>query len=283
MKKKILSILLLLALVVGITGCGKKVELKDIVKKINNCETVKTYESYDYKVVASESDDKLTISGTMGEDKTTLEFKLDGNILSNESISNDNLMLALLVIDGVGQAHGYNDGQLSKNLNTFTEELKKYTLEKEGFEIVIGDESTSIKMDISKKVPLIDMNNYYLKTDDLDMISQIIAENTNGNQSGISGNIAYDIFIGDEESTIQIGQEKKLSDSAYKSILSALEVMYGKETAKHFQEIYPKFVSGKKTVEAFTIETNYKVEDQDESMFKDTKVVLVTINNEIIK
>ena len=283
MKKKVLSILLLLAFIVGITGCGKKVELKEIAEKVNNSETAKSYKEYGYEIVANEVEDKLTIVANMAENKSTLEFKLNGDILSNENIPNTDLMLALLVIDGVGQVNGYKAGELAQNVNTFSEEVKKYTLEKEGLEVAIGGESTSIKMDLSKKIPLIDMNKFYLKADNFDNISRIIADNENGNQSGKEGNLVYDVFVGDEESTIQIGQEEKLSDSAYKSILSALEVMYGKEVSDHFKEIYPKFLSEKTTIEAFTIDPNYVVENQDESIFKNLKVVLVTINNNDLK
>ena len=283
MKKKILSILLLLFLVIGTTACKKKNTLDNIVEKFNNCETVKTYKEYGYDIKASSTKDTLTITSNIGETKSKVEFKLKGNILSNENISNGNLMATLILIDSIGQTYGYNDGDLSKNLNAFSNEIKKYTLDKEGLEIILGEEKTSLKIDISKKIPLISMDKFYLTIDDFDIISKIIADKENGNQTGKAGNIAYDIFVGDEESTIQIGQDEKLSNSAYKSIISALKVMYGEDIAKHFQEIYPKFVDGKKTVEAFTIETNYNVEDQDESVFKDTKVVLVTINNNNLK
>ena len=281
MKKKVLNVLLLLVLTFGVIACGKTVTLDNIVKKFNDSETVKAYKNYGYELSASTTKDVLTISSTVGEDKSTVKFKLEGNVLSNENLSNEDLMLALILIDSVGQTYGYKDGELAKNMNTFSDEIKKYTLDKEGFELVIGDEDSSIKIDISKKIPLISMDKFYLTTDDFDIISQIIADNENGNQSGKNGNIAYDVFVGDAESTIQIGQTEKLSDSAYKSIISALEVMYGKNVANHFQEVYPKFIEGKTTIERFTIETDYKIEDQDESIFKDTKVVLVTINNNL--
>lgn len=283
MKKKILSILLLLVFVMGVTACRKNNRLDKIVKKFNNCETVKSYKDYGYDLKASSTKDKLVISSTIGETETKVEFNLEGNILSNENLSNNDIMQTLILIDSIGQTYGYKEGQLSQNINAFPDEIGKYTLDKEGFEFVIDDEKISLKIDISKKIPLIDMDKFYLTTDKLDIISQIIADKKNGNQSGKIGNIAYDVFIGDEENTIKIGQDEKLSDSAYKSILTALEVMYGEDVSKHFQEIYPKFVDGKKTVEAFTIETNYKFEDQDESAFKDTKVVLVTIDNNNLK
>ena len=283
MKKKILGVLLLLVFVIGVTACGGNSSLDKIVKKFNNCETVKSYKEYGYELIATSTKDTLTISSKMDENKTKVEFKLEGNILSNENLSNDELMFALLLIDSIGQTYGYKDGQLAQNMNAFPDEIQKYTLDKEGIEFKISGEKTSLKIDISKKIPLIDMNKFYLTTDDFDMISEFISDNENGNQSGKRGNIAYDVFLGDEESTITIGQDDKLSDSAYKSIISALEVMYGEDIAKHFQELYPEFVDGKKTVEAFTVEKGYKPEDKDDSVFKDTEVVLVTINNNKLK
>ena len=281
--KKMLITLLAFVMLFSLTACGSNSKLDEIADKINNCESVKNYKEYGYEIKASTSKDTLTITSKSDDTNSSVEFKLDGDILSNENLSVDDLLAALLLINGVGQTYGYKDGELSQNINTFSDDFKNYTLEKEGLELVIDDEKVSLKMDLSKKVPLIDMNKFYLKVDDFDILSQILADSEHGNQSGKSGNIAYDVFVGEEESTIQIGQDEKLSDSAYKSILSALEVMYGKEVANHFQELYPNFVSGKKTVEAFTIEKDYKMEDQDDSMFKDTEIVLITINNEQVK
>ena len=278
MKKKLLGLALLL-MIICITGCGKNSKLDAIANKINNSESVKNYKEYGYEIKATTTKDTLTVESKMQNDKSKVEFKLDGNVLSNANLTTNDLMAALLVINGVGQTYGYKDGELSQNINTFTDEVKKYTLDNEGLELIINDEIVSLKIDIDKKVPLIDMNTFYLKPSDIDMVSQFIKDNKNGNQSGKIGNIGYDIFVGDEESTIQIGQDEKLSDSAYKSIITALEVMYDEATAKHFQELYPEFVEGKKTVEKFTIEKDYKVEDQDNTVFKDTEVVLVTIKN----
>ena len=286
MKKSFMITSLVLVLVVGlcfVTGCSNSDKLKEIVENINNSETVKDYKEYGYEIKASNTDDTLTVTTKMESESSKVEFKLNGDILSNEKLSTDDLMAALLVLNGVGQTYGYEDGVLSQNINAFTDEFKNYTLAKEGLELVINDDNASLKIDITKKIPLIDMNNVYLKADDLDMISELVKDKETGNQNGKTGNIAYDIVIGKDESTIQIGQDEKLSDSAYKSILTALEVMYGEDTAKHFEELYPNFVDGKKTVKEFTIEKDYKPEDQDNSVFKDTEVVLVTINNKMLE
>ncbi|MBQ3307362.1 MAG: hypothetical protein IJG68_04115 [Bacilli bacterium] len=285
MKKKILKIILILIIMISVTGCGENSKLNEIAKKINNCESVKNYKEYGYDIKATATKDTLTVNSKMGDTKSKVDYKLNGNILSNENLSITDLMSTLLVLNGVGQTYGYKDGELSQNINAFTEDYKKYTLDKEGLELIMSDESdkVSIKIDISKKIPLIDINTFFLKSEDLDIIKDLVEEKKAGNQSGKSGNIAYDVFVTEEGSTIQIGQDDKLSDSAYQSILTALEVIYGENTANHFQEIYPEFKKEKISQDGFIIETDYKVEDQEESIFKDTEVVLVTIDNNSIK
>ena len=42
-------------------------------------------------------------------------------------------------------------------------------------------------------------------------------------------------------------------------------------------------VDGEKTVEAFTIEKDYKPEDQEDSIFNNTEIVLITIDNKKVK
>ena len=282
--KRVLYILVLFIFIAGLTGCfNKKVTLKDIAEKINNSETAKSYKDYGYEIKATVNGNELVITTKMADENSSVTYKLEGNILSNEKISYENVMTALLIVDSVGQAQGYKDGELAENLNAFPDEVSKYTVEKEGFEFKQTEYDYSLKIDISKKIPLIDMSNLYLKTDEFSMIKDIVAEKTNGNQSGKVAKIAYDVFVGDEESTITIGEREKLTTSAYKSILSALEVMYGTKAVDYFKEKYPEFKEGKTTIDGITIDTNHQVENKDETVFKDTKVVLVTINNKALK
>ena len=283
MKRNLFYLAILIILMVSVTGCSKNKQLEEIAKNINNCESVTNYKEYDYIIKAITKNDTLTIATTFNDKTSKVDFVLKDNILSNENLSNNDLMPALLVLNGVGQTYGYKDGELSNNINTFTEDFQKYSLDKDGLELIITDDNVSLKIDITKKIKLIDMSKFYLKDEDLDIISNLIIENKSGNQSGKIGNIAYDIFIDDSESSIQIGQDGKLSDSAYKSILSAIEVIYGKEASNKFQKLYPSFKDGKVSIEEFTIEKDYKIEDQNDSIFKDTEIVLVTINNKLKK
>ena len=282
MKRKILNIIGILLIAVCVTACGNNNKLKDIAKYFNESDTAKTYKEYGYDLNATVTKDTLTIESKVQDKKTTLTFKLNNNILSNDNIPNEDLLIALLVADSVGQKYGYKQGELAQNINAFPDKIREYTLDKEGFEFTFGD-TNSLKMDLSKKVPLIDINQFYLAPEYFDMIRETKKENETGTQNGKSANIAYNISLGTEKSTIEIGQDEQLGDSAYKTILSALEVMYGKQVANQFQKVYPKFLNEKTTVDAFIIDTNYKREDQESSIFKGTKEVLVTIDNSRLK
>ncbi len=282
MKRKILNIIGLLLIALCVTACGNNKKLTDIAKYFNESDTAKTYKEYGYDLKATVKEDTLTIERKVQDTKSTVVFKLKNNILSNDNILNEDLLTALLLVDSVGQKYGYKQGELSQNINAFPDKIREYTLEKEGMEFIFG-EKNSLKIDLSKKVPLIDINQFYLEPEFFDMIGEGKKENVNGNQNGKSANIAYDVTLGTEESTIEIGQDEKLGDSAYKTILSALEAMYGKKVANQFQKVYPRFLNEKTTVDAFTIDTNYKRENQDSSIFKDTKEVLVTVDNSKLK
>jgi hypothetical protein len=282
MKRKILNIIGILLIAVCVTACGNNNKLTDIAKYFNESDTAKTYKEYGYDLNATVTKDTLTIESKVQDKKTTLTFKLNNNILSNDNIPNEDLLIALLVADSVGQKYGYKQGELSQNINAFPDKIREYTLDKEGFEFTFGD-TNSLKIDLSKKVPLIDINQFYLAPEYFDMIRETKKENETGTQNGKSANIAYNISLGTEKSTIEIGQDEQLGDSAYKTILSALEVMYGKQVANQFQKVYPKFLNEKTTVDAFIIDTNYKREEQESSIFKGTKEVLVTIDNSRLK
>ena len=105
MNKKILGIILLLVLVMCTTACGNKSKLNKIVDNFNNSETVKSYKEYGYKINASSSKNSIIIDSEFEENKRQVEFKLDGNILSNENIPIEDLMTTLILVNAVGQTY----------------------------------------------------------------------------------------------------------------------------------------------------------------------------------
>lgn len=289
MKKKILVCLFAFILCFSLVGCGKKkVDLNKIADKINNSETAKQYKEYgiDLKATANKGEIVISMKSETLEMDSTSSYKLDGTIFTIDASNEESVAGLALLINGIGQVHGYKDGELMQNLNSFPEKIKSYTLTKEGFELIEKDDKITVKIDASKKIPLIDMSEFYLTTDEFDIISDIIDNNSTGNQSGISGSIYFNVEVRDDNSYIYMSEEEKITQSSYKSILSAIEVIYGKDVVEEFKKAYPELKDGVVEVGAFKVENNFDVaseyedeEDAKDSMFYGRKVLKVTVDN----
>ena len=282
MKKKILIFSLILVLAMSMTSVFAATHtLEEVVEKLNNCKSVESVKEYKYYYVASVNEknpNTLLITITTEEGKSEFSFALEDSILSNDSLSTNQLYATTMLIDAVGQVNGYEDGELFYTLNS--EVIRDYTIENEGIEIKDNGDYTSIKMDIDKKIPLVDLTDYYLKPDKFDFVKKIIDSNDVGNQTGKDLKMSYDVIVREEENEIYIGEENETTKSTYNSILSALEVLYGNKVVEHFKTIYPEFIEGTTNLDGFKIETNV---DTDEYIFNNAKVVLVTINNQFVK
>ena len=291
MKKKILlvSVLLFFALVILLQTnvFATNHTLEEITKTFNDSSSVKNYgELLGYEFLATTNEENpnvISITIKTSEGTSTVNFEKEGNILSNTHLVGNNVVTAYLLADSIGQVNGYKDGELLDNFNMFANEISNYTAENEGFEVKENDSSYSAKMDITKKVPLIDSSKFYLKPDDFDMIKEFVEEGTNGNQNGRKAKFAYNIELHDEENYIYIGEEDEVTDNTYKSILSALEVMYGDKVVEYFKSIYPEISEGITQLDGFTIENDLDIDLDEHPIYTGTKVVLVTIDNKYVK
>lgn len=287
MKKKILFIGIILVFILGIllqnNTFAATHTLEEIAEKFNNSSSVKSFKDfgYEYTAIINEQEPNIlyiTLTNPQNE-SSTISYELEGSILSYEHLVQDNIFSAMLLADSIGQVNGYKDGDLDYTLNS--EEIQNYTVEKEGFEIKENGSYYSVKMDINKKIPLVDLTDFYLKPEDFDIIKKIIDDKQPGNQTGKKLKMTYDLIVREDENNIYIGEEDETTDSTYKSILSAIEVMYGDKVVEYFKSIYPDFSEGNVTLDGFTIQTDVEIEE--DSMFGDSKVVLVTIDNEYVK
>ena len=291
MKKKILSISVLLFFML-VTLLQNKVvaathTLEEIAEIFNNSSSVNDYEElFESEFIASTDESEpnaisITIKTENGSSK--ISFEKEGNILSNTHLDDENLVAAFLLAESIGQANGYNDGELINNFNMFVDEVYNYTVENEGFEVKEDEGNYSVKMDITKKVPLIDVSEYYLKPEEFDFIKNIVDEGTTGNQTGRDSKFAYNLLVGEDENQIYIGEKDEITDSTYKSILSAIEVMYGEKAVEYFESIYPELSEGYMILDGFTIDYDTDIDLEEQPIFTGTKVVLVTIDNEYLK
>ena len=283
MKKKFLSIFIILTFIIvallQTNVFASTPKLEEIAEKFNNSSRVKSLEGSDYELAATVNEGNiLHIDIKNGKSLTGISYELNGNILSYEHLVDEHLLPTLILADSIGQVNGYKEGELYDTLSS--KEAANYTVEKEGFELKENGSYYSVKMDITKKVPLLDLSDFYLEPEEFDVVKKIIDDEEVGNQTGKNLKMSYDIIIGDKENSIYIGEKPETTESTYKSVLSAIEVIYGKKVVEHFESIYPDFTMGNATLDGFTVEIDV---DKEGEMFADSKVVLVTIDDEYIK
>lgn len=266
---------------------AKEIGLEDIVEVFNNSSSVKQYGNLlNVELLATideEKPDILKVTMTSEEESKTVSYQLKDNILSNTHLVDNQSITGALLADCIGQLHGYDDGELLNNFNMFADEIQEYTVENQGFEVNDKDSYVEIKIDITKKMPLIDESKFYLKPEEFDHIKSIIEDNEVGNQTGISGKLAYNVEIDDDEIRIYIGETDKLTESAYKSVLSALEVMFGSKAVEDFKEKYPSFDTGNLAFDGYTVETDYIIDAEQESIFANKEFVLLAIDKKYIQ
>lgn len=285
----VISIIFILMLALSIQNkvCAVSPTLGDIVEKFNNSKEVEKFKGYGFEMNAFyDADDANSLKIVLTKEgvSETITYELNGNVLSNTHLVESNLMTAYFLSDSIGQVNGYNDGKLLNNMNMFEDEFSKYTLEKEGLEIKEASNGYySAKMDITKKVPLIDESKFYLKPSDFDHAKDLIKNKENGNAQGKKAKLVYEISVDEDENYICIGEENKITQSTYNSILSALEVMYNKDVVEFFKAKYPKLDEGIYQLDGFDVEYDMPVDFEESPIYTNTKVVKVTINNKFIK
>ena len=195
---------------------AETITLSQIVTKFNNCSTVQEYKESGTTFTASSSDNKLNITITADTDdvdETTLEYTLDGTILTSE-FPDDVLsggVVAIILVDCIGQLQGYSDGQLIETL--MNADVENYTLENEGFEVKqLSGDNMQVKIDISKKMPLVEIteDDTYIQVSDLDDLKEFIIGDGSAQKS--KGNIAFHKDGYDDEAVIFVGEKGNLTE-----------------------------------------------------------------------
>ena len=273
--------------IIGVRAEESKIPtLEQIANKFNNSEIVKEYATYDIIWKAETKDNQIIITGKTEENSSSATYKLDGNILSTTASKEkafDVAVFTLALFDCIGQFHGYSEGELRPTLNSAI--ISQYTLEKEGL-LIKNDEDDNLiaKIDISKKIPLIDFSNVYIEVSDLQTIKSFLVGEGSAEKS--KGNIYFHKSNKDKKNILLIAEKNKLTENSYKSILSILEVMYnGNEITKYFKENYSS-ISENKEFEGFKIEIE-PVKTQFESTIipddSNYKFLRITIDTEELK
>lgn len=290
MKKKlfigVFGIFLMFFGIIGVKANESNIPtLEQIVDKFNNSEVVKEYAAYDIIWKAESKDNQIIITGKTDKDSSSATYKLDGNILSTKVSKEkafDVVVFTSALFDCIGQFHGYSEGELLPTLNS--ENVSQYTLEKEGLLIKNDEDDNFIaKIDISKKIPLVDFSDVYIEVADLQSIKEFLIGE--GSIEKSKGNIYFHKSGKGKEGdcTLVLAEKNKLTENSYKSILSILEVMYeGKKISEYFMNNYSN-ISDNKEFDGFKVEINPTKTEFETFIVPDNsgyKFLRISINSE---
>ncbi len=216
-------------------------------------------------------------NGQMGEE---VDFTLANNILSNTNLEDSQMIATIFLADAIGKIYGYNYGDVFKNIMLLREEyMNNVNLEEDGIEIrENNDGSYSFKIDISKKIQLQDLSDFYIKPSMI--IGRDDDENVTSNEMGNYVELAYRIYYNDDNTEIYVGEVTKLTNRAYKSIQSIIEALFSEDEVEYFTSKYPKFKEGLHQFDGFEIETNVNPKADDAALFDGMKVVKLVIEDD---
>ena len=210
--------------------------LQQIANSFNSSDTVKEFAKAKSYWTASADENTLTIKATANGSKDSATYTLNGTILSLTFTKDNSLFSAVsatILIDSIGHLHGYAYGDMFPTLNE-TEVISKYTLENEGLHMEkTSDGGGKIQIDISKKIPILDQSQIYIKPSDL------ISSTGQKFSSYSKGNLLFMKDTKDGNTVFIFAEEPKLTISTYKSILSVIEVYYGAKEAATLLLAYP--------------------------------------------
>jgi len=285
MLRKIFIILFIFIIAfASVNYANTTITLDQIASTFNNCSGVKEYADNNYILSSTADTNAINVSVVYNETTNNLKYTLEENILS-ASFSEDNILVGILIsnmlIDSIGQLHGYSDGELLPTLNT--DEILNYTVENEGVEFKVSDKSFEVKIDITKKIPLVDMSNVYIKVEHLEDLKEFIVGD--GSAQISKGNVLLWKGGFGNKATVLIGEKGTLTDNTYKSILSLLEVMFESDkTVDYFKENYSNISVGNKEFSGFKIENNPTKDDMEKTLFGDKyEFVRITIDKDLVK
>lgn len=276
-----LIFMLLLVYVVPVMAVNT-ITIEQVVEQYNNSETVKQQLTEANTSIASYQDNVLTIVTTLGDEQYTTNFNVDGDIISISIPQDDqyitNGIVAFLLIDAIQQLQGTPAGDILTTL--MDNRAQQYTLEEQGLLMSVG-ETLDIHVDMQKQIPLLSMEDIYITVEDLENGKDYISGD--GSYQMSSGNVTFYKSGYDNEVTITVGEDTELTNNAYRTILSGLEVMFGtEEAAIYFQENYTDFSEGNKQIEGIDVAVAPEKTEMEQTVFGDKAIVRLTIDKDVV-
>lgn len=260
--KKVITIIILMVwtlLFICNSVYATSITLEQIVEKFNKSSIVDEYKSAGGNIKATKDSDGINVTINANGETENIKLLFQENVLSIEIDQAESTALAkmyvtLSIIDIIGELHGYQEGELLQTISS--EESQNYTLEKEGYEVEnISTTKVKMKVDITKKIPLVDVSDNYLKVSDLEGFEKYISGD--GFAENSKGDIWFYKSGYDGKYTVYVAEKENLTENTYKSVLSILEVMFENDKViQYFKNNYSNISEGDKEFKGFNIKVN---------------------------
>lgn len=265
---------------VGKAGGDKKLTLQEIADRFNKSDRVKRYFSFGGEVVAIASENQIEIVA-LNRPKVTLT--LDGEVLtyvfpvfltkeSSELLYKYEsgwpvLSFVYEIFQDIQVFHGQDKEVVIATMNALS--TKAYKIDVNNYEMAQSSDGKTItlKMNINKKMTLIDMKSEENSSITMDVLSSnapIKGEDTN---RILSPNQRIWAFVGDskeEQTIIWIYDKDKKSDNAYKTLINIITSLYGEEESNKFKTNYKSFDVGNKKIGAYNIKVSDMIRYDDD-------------------
>lgn len=171
--QKVVPFIILIIFCMTSNVLSATITMEQLVDKMNTSNPMAEHlEKYYKATVTAEAENgklivKQTTAKVSGDETMQIEFSLNDNILSTTIENNreesstvymSKLSLAWMLIDCIGQINGYEKEEFYKTIKGTGENYKNYKLDKEGLEITEINDKTEIKIDLSKKIPKVEID-----------------------------------------------------------------------------------------------------------------------------
>lgn len=289
--KKLIGIILALAMILAVAGCTKNEDkpsggmtTKDIADAFNADSQIEIYRGYGMTIEASGTEKGLTIriESTDFEgnpDVRELKYDFDGKILSGKFEGEDSFTGAFYsarLADVIETKLGFDPGDFTLMMNT--DEIQDYTVDKDGFELNSDGDTLEIKIDTTRKATPVDLSDKYVTVEELEDVREYLI---NGSGTEIAGYVKLFTMCEDDaagEYLILVSQKNGLGENAYKSVLSALEVILGSDAAEDFAANC-KDLTKEGTYGDYTVDVDPELDDFLSSFDSDENYQIAMITN----
>lgn len=239
--------------------------LEEIVDKINNSDIISkwTAEGITFSAIATSDSITMDITTSGGTNYTETYTLEDGHILKGPHYDTYySQMFVQLLMNGIGQLHGYEDGEIYTTIyNVVTKDQAytstNYNLENDGIEF----KNFIIRVDIDKIINLQTFDKSYFVGDDVDTADHSVSLKLKKNKMLLE--LASAINPTNKTQKFTFYGPKADENNIYQSIINTLD--YLNRNTEYFKTNYPNIIEGTKEFEGYTIKVIKRENYNDDS------------------